>query len=116
MSDSFTAVDILCNYSVQADWSFYVFTFFLHFLRLKILVDSWNLLHLGVEFSFNKVVQKQINAGTIGFPLSPALANIFVGFYQNKLFSYMNKQHMYHHDISSKSLKMKKSVIIFLFH
>ena len=33
------------------------------------------------------------------FPLGPALANIFVGFYETKLFSNASKPHMYHRNV-----------------
>ena len=40
----------------------------------------------GVEFSFNNFMYKQIDGVAMGSPLGPALANIFVGFYEQKLF------------------------------
>ena len=47
---------------------------------------------LGVEFSFNEVMYKQINRASMGSPLGPA----FAGFNETKLFSNANKPHMYH--------------------
>ena len=42
----------------------------------------------GVEFSFNDIMYKQTDGVAMGSPLGPALANIFVGFYEEKtLFS-----------------------------
>ena len=41
----------------------------------------------GVEFSFNNIMYKQTDGVAMGLPLVPALANIFVGFYEEKLFS-----------------------------
>ena len=41
-------------------------------------------------------VSKQIDGEALRFPFGPALANIFVGFYETKLFSKANKPHMYH--------------------
>ena len=45
----------------------------------------------GVEFSFNDIVYKQTDGVSMGSPLGPALANIFVGFYEEKLFSQISK-------------------------
>ena len=42
-----------------------------------------------VEFSFNNTMYKQTNGVAMRFPLIPALANIFVGYYEEKLFSQM---------------------------
>ena len=39
---------------------------------------------------------KQIDVVAMGSPVGPALANIFVGFYETKLFSNANKPHMYY--------------------
>ena len=39
-----------------------------------------------VEFSFNYVMHRQFDGVAMGSPLSPALANIFVGYYEAKLF------------------------------
>ena len=41
----------------------------------------------GVEFSFNDIMYKQTDGVAVGSPLGPALVNIFVGFYEEKLFS-----------------------------
>ena len=49
-----------------------------------------------VEFSFNDIVHRQINRVTMGSPLGPALANIFVGYYKSKLFLTTSKPEMYY--------------------
>ena len=36
-----------------------------------------------VEFSFNKIMYRQINGVGMGSPLGPALENIFVGYYES---------------------------------
>ena len=40
-----------------------------------------------VEFSFNNNMYKQTDGVAMGSPLGPSLANIFVGYYEEKLFS-----------------------------
>ena len=40
-----------------------------------------------VEFSFNDTIYKQTDGVAMGSPLNPALANIFVGYYEQKFFS-----------------------------
>ena len=44
-----------------------------------------------VEFSFNNTMYKQTDGVAMGSPLGPALANIFVGYYEEKLFSQTQK-------------------------
>ena len=39
-----------------------------------------------VEFSFNKIMYRQINGVGMGSPLGPALENIFVGYYESSFF------------------------------
>ena len=48
-----------------------------------------------VEFSFNNIMYKQTDGVAMGLPLGPALANIFVGFYEEKLFSQKSKPSTY---------------------
>ena len=48
-----------------------------------------------VEFSFNNTMHKQTNGVAMGSPLGPALANIFVGYYEEKLFSQTQKLSTY---------------------
>ena len=38
-----------------------------------------------VEFSFNDVIYRQVDGVAMGSPLGPVLANIFVGFYEQKI-------------------------------
>ena len=49
----------------------------------------------GVKFSFNDIMYKQTDGVAMGSPLGPALANIFVGFYEEKLFSQKSKPSIY---------------------
>ena len=48
-----------------------------------------------VEFSFNNTMYKQTDGVAMGLPLGPALANIFVGYYEEKLFSQTQKPPTY---------------------
>ena len=48
-----------------------------------------------VEFSFNDIMYKQTDGVAMDSPLGPALANIFVGFYEEKLFSQKSKPSTY---------------------
>ena len=49
----------------------------------------------GVEFSFNDIMYKQTDGVAMGSPLGPALANIFVEFYEEKLLSQKLKPSTY---------------------
>ena len=49
-----------------------------------------------VEFSFNNIMQQQIDGVTMGSPLGPSLANIFVGYCEALLFKRVNKPVMYY--------------------
>ena len=49
-----------------------------------------------VEFSFDNVILcRQIDGAAMGLPLGPALVNIFVGYYEEKLFSEISKPVVY---------------------
>ena len=48
-----------------------------------------------VEFSFNNTMYKQTDGVAMGSPLVPAMANIFVGYYKEKLFSQTQKPPTY---------------------
>ena len=48
-----------------------------------------------VEFSFNNTMCKQTDGVVMGSPLGAALANIFVGYHESKLFSCVQKPTIY---------------------
>ena len=47
-----------------------------------------------IEFSFN-IMYRQINGVAMGSSFGPALANIFVGYYESKLFNEISKPTVY---------------------
>ena len=53
----------------------------------NIFVELMQLATSSVEFSFNNNIHRQIDGVAMGSPLGPALANIFVGYKEAKLFN-----------------------------
>jgi hypothetical protein len=49
-----------------------------------------------VEFSFDDVMYRQIDGVAMGSPLGPSLANIFVGYQEQRLFSNIRSPRMYY--------------------
>ena len=60
-----------------------------------IFTDLMKIATSSVEFSFNNCMYRQID-GVMGSLLGPALANIFVGFYESKLFDKISKPQIYY--------------------
>ena len=59
--------------------------------RKEIFIKLMNVMTKSVEFSFDNVMYKQTDGVAMGSLLSPALANIFAGYYENKLFASVTK-------------------------
>ena len=51
-----------------------------------VFIELMNIATTSVEFTFNNKMYKQIDGVAMGSPLGPALANIFVGHQEEKLF------------------------------
>ena len=62
----------------------------------QIFIQLMEMATSSVEFSFNDIMHRQIDVVTMGSPLGPALANIFVGYYESKLFQTTSKPEMYY--------------------
>ena len=56
-------------------------------MEKHVLVELINVATASVESSFDNEVYKQIDGIAMGSPLGPALANIFAGYYEEKLFN-----------------------------
>ena len=48
-----------------------------------VFIEQMKTATTSVEFSFNKIMYRQINRVGMGSPLGPALENIFVGYYES---------------------------------
>ena len=56
------------------------------FIPKNVFVELMKNATSSVEFSFNNTMYKQTDGVAMGLPLDPALANIVVGYYEEKLF------------------------------
>ena len=60
-----------------------------NFVKLMKLATS------GVEFSFNNIMYRQVDGVAMGSPLGPSLANIFVGYQEQRLFANYRRPPVY---------------------
>ena len=61
----------------------------------EVFVELLNSATSTVEFSFDNTIYRQIDGVAVDSPLGPALANIFFGYYEEKLFSEISKPAVY---------------------
>ena len=64
-------------------------------IPMDVFVELMKSATSSVEFGFNNTMYKQTDGEAMGLPLGPALANIFVGYYKEKLFSQTQKPSTY---------------------
>ena len=62
----------------------------------QIFVELMEMATSCVEFSFNDIMHRQIDGVAMGSPPGRALANIFVGYYESKLFQITSNSEMYY--------------------
>ena len=62
----------------------------------QIFVKLMKMATFYVEFSFNDIKHRQIDRVAMGSTLGPAFANIFVGYYESKLFQTTSKPEMHY--------------------
>ena len=63
-----------------------------------------------VQFGFNNIMYRKIDGVVIGSPLGPALANIFVGYYESKLFNKISKSTVYCRYINDTFSLFRKAI------
>ena len=64
-------------------------------IQKKVFVELMHSATSTVKFSFDNIIYRQIDVVAMGSPHGPALANIFVGHYEEKLFSEISKPGVY---------------------
>ena len=84
-SSLFTNVPLAETIQIAADALYKMDHLSLPFPR-KVFIELMKMAISSVEFSFNDIMYRQIDGVAMGSPLGPALANIFAGYYETKLF------------------------------
>ena len=62
----------------------------------QVFVELMDKATFSVEFRFDDIIHRQIDVVAMGSPLGSPLANIFVGYYESKLFHTTTKPEMYY--------------------
>ena len=88
---SLTDIIKLCSITLYEDSR----TLTVHPIPQVVFVELMEYATCFVEFSFNNKMYRQIDGISMGLPLGPALANVFVGFYEQKLVSQIAKPQVY---------------------
>ena len=60
-----------------------------------VFIELMQMVTSGVEFNFNNTIYQQTDGIAVGSPLGPVLADIFVGYEENKLFNFSVKPLFY---------------------
>ena len=79
------------------------------FISKDVFIELMKSVTSGVEFSFNDIIYKQTDGVAMGSPLGPVLANIFVGFYEEKLFFQTSKPSKYFKEYQNLPTKLSPS-------
>ena len=61
----------------------------------EVFIELMEIATKSVSFSFNEIIYRQIEGVSMGSPLGPILANIFVGFHESLLFEKFPKPFIY---------------------
>ena len=64
-------------------------------ILIHVFIEVMKTATTSAEFSFNNIMYKQIDGVAMGSPLGSALVNIFVGYYESKLFNDISKPTVY---------------------
>ena len=83
-----------------------------------VLIELMGIATKSVSFSFNETMFRQIEGVSMGSPLGPILANIFVGFHERRLFDRFPKPFIYLRcvDDALVSFKSRSDALVFLTH
>ena len=94
ISSLFTNIPLEENIQICAD-SLYESNLTPTIMDKVVFIELMNTATTSVEFSFNNRIYIQIDDVAMGSPLGPALANIFVGYQEEKLFIDSNQPLIY---------------------
>ena len=81
----------------------------------EVFIELMGIATKSVSFSFNETMFRQIEGVSMGSPLGPILANIFVGFHERRLFDRFPKPFIYLRYVDDTFVSFT-SVLVFLTH